>query len=237
MSDFNPSAITALTLLGGKGLTVQYPRTAVLNVGDAKVTGLRFNTRVEGRTTLAFVPFTSITGVTGEVIGDPATAKGPTVALENVNAVFLDGGRLVPVVNPRAVVTPFGGPSIAYETGNANGDREAATAAVATVIAYLGNLQTADEKEDDTAERKDRDTVTFARTYGTDPDTYGAARAKQSVYDKAIGEAVLTCAACKRPIRAGHLPVYARTVGIIHRTLPCNPFSRDGIAIWNARGG
>lgn len=230
MSDFNTSNLKAVTLTGGKTLGTNYAKPATLVVGSERIIGFRFNTRIEGRDTLAFAPYSAIVGITGEMTGTPDFESIPQVGIEGVSGVFLDGGRFVTTQEP-AAVAGWAAPSIAFHTPNTEGGRDLVTVATGSVIAYIGDLRTDSEREDDAAEKRVRIDGAFIRTYGTDPETYGAAKNKQTV------KGSFTCANCSRPFPSGHLPVYVRTVGIVHRDARCNNFTREGLIAWNAKAG
>lgn len=236
MAQFNANNVRGVILNGGKTLHAESQVTAQgLRIGETVVPGLRFRTNVEGRKLLALAPFTAIIGIVGTAEGEPSADASITFDPGMVAAVFIVGGRLLKVRKAEFVNAAFGGPSLSMTVLSDMGREEATTVALSQVTAFLGDFRTDFEREEDDIERKVTETADFVQTYGIDSDTYNAALAKQTTYSKATKETVTTCAACKEvfPPARYHVPVYVKGLGIVHRNLPCNPYSRKGLLVHN----
>ncbi|MHB8958361.1 MAG: hypothetical protein ACYDAN_01890 [Candidatus Limnocylindrales bacterium] len=236
MAEFNANNIRGVVLAGGKTLHAESQVTVQgLKVGETVIPGLRLKTNVEGRKLWAFAPFSAIVGIVGTAEGEPSADASITFDAGMLAGVFIVGGRLLRIRSAAFTNSVFGGPSLSMTVLSDVGREEATTIAVSQVTAFLGDFLTDIEREEDELERKATTTADFVQTFGTDSDTYNAAMAKQTTYDKKTKETYTTCAACgeKFPPPAYHVPVFIKGVGITHRNLPCNPYSRRGLLVHN----
>ncbi len=239
MSDFNVRNVTGLVLEGGKSLTASNTTPQGLKVTDkVALPGLRFRTRVEGRTLWAFAPFKSIVGIYGSAEGVPVADPTITFDAAGLEGLFLVGGRFLKVMKSEAVTGFDGADALRLVIQTDSGTNEGVTVALSQVIAFLGELRTDYERENEAEDDKAKDSQRFIATYGTDSVTWGAAMAKQTTYSKATKLTTTNCAACQRPLpsKGYGLPVYIAGVGIVHRTdVRCNPFSKAGLIAHNQR--